>query len=215
MVVPLLTPPMAQSAAWRARAVALAWQNDWQAQATYSGHSARGLDWYAVPSSQHGHASYRVTFTPDMGAMTVADGRYVCSCIAASHDRPCRHAGAALILADLMAEARDSITLAEAHRLSWAWAIHSGYSDAGHLAWFRIGESVMRQWREVKVMWDTERNVAVWCDCGRRVCEHIGAVALRVEKERRDYLRRAQAGYGSDWHDDLLWDGSVLPAALV
>lgn len=221
-VVPVLTPPAVQDKpqdnAWRRRAIELAWENDWQSQATYSGHSARGLEVYAVPSSQHGHLTYRVTFTPDAGAQTVADGRYVCSCIAASHGRACRHAGAALLLADLMAEARDSIKLAEAEHMSWAWAIHDGWSaSADHLAWFRVGESQMRQWREVRVIWDTTRNVAVWCDCGRRICPHIGAVALRVDKERRDYLRRMREFPDPDWTHafDPLWDGAVLPAALV
>ena len=212
-VVPVIEP---QTPAWRERAVALAWQTGWQCQATYSGHSARGVEHYAVPSSQHGHLTYRVTFTPDPLAVTIHDGRYQCSCLAASHGRACRHAGAALILAQARAEVRESIAAAKAERMSWSWATHNGWSNpADHLAWFTVGAAAASQWRRLKVAWDTARDVAIWCDCGGHVCPHIGAVALRVDKERRDHLRRMQAGYGPDWYDDLLWDGSVLPAALV
>lgn len=214
VVVPVVEP---QTPAWRERAVALAWETGWQCQATYSGHSARGVEVYAVPSSRHGHGVYRVTFTPDPHAITIHDGRYICSCIAASHDRPCRHAGAALLLAQGRAEVRDSIEAAKAERLSWSHATHNGYSDQGRLAWFIVGESAARQWRHIKVAWDTARDVAIWCDCGRTVCPHIGAVALRVRKEQADALWRAQHNPDPDWTNALepLWDGAVLPAALV
>lgn len=217
-VVPVLTPPAMQSAAWRQRAIELAWETGWQCQATYSGHSARGnghgSEVYAVPSSQRGHLTYRVTFTPDPHAITIHDGRYVCECVAALHDRPCRHAGAALLLAQARAEALESIEAARAERMSWAWATHHGGNAEG-LAFYRVGESAARQWRHVRVVWDVARDVALWCDCGRHVCPHIGAVALRVAKERADALWRARSGYGPDWMDDLLWDGSTLPVALV
>ena len=210
---------MAQSAAWRQRAVALAFETGWQCQATYSGHSARGnghgSEVYAVPSSQRGHRTYRVTFTPDARASTIHDGRYVCECVAALHDQPCRHAGATLLLAQARAETVESIAAAHCERMSWAWATHHGGSADDALAFYRVGRAVGRQWEHLRVVWDTARDVALWCDCGAPICAHIGAVALRVAKERADAQWRAQAGYGPDWNDDLLWDGSVLPAALM
>ena len=218
-LLPTVAPapqPAVQDAAWRQRARELAWKADWQSQARLERQFSGGVEWYAVPSGSHGHRTYHVIFTPHADAQTVADGVYVCSCIAALRGQPCRHAGAALMLAQLLAEARDSIALMRAEHMSWAWATHDGWSEsADHLAWFRVGESVQRQWRTVRVIWDTTRDVAVWCDCGRTVCPHIGAVAQRVDKERRDAERMRARGYGPDWNDALLWDGSVLPAALV
>lgn len=223
-VVPVLTPPAAQSVLWRERAVALAWETGWQCQASYSGHSARGnghgSEVYAVPSSQmssqRGHLTYRVTFTPDAQAVTIHDGRYECECIAALHGKPCRHAGAALLLAQARAETRESIEAARAERMSWAWATHHGGSAEG-LQFFQVGRGVGRQWERLRVVWDTTRDVAIWCDCGAHVCPHIGAVALRVAKERADALWRAQHNPDPDWMNALepLWDGSTLPMAFV
>lgn len=220
VAVPVLTPPLAQDAAWRERAIELAWQTGWQCQATYSGHSARGnghgSEVYAVPSSRLGHLDYRVTFTPAPHAITIHDGRYVCECIAALHERPCRHAGAALLLAQARAETAESIEAARNERMSWAWATHHGGSAEG-LSFFQVGRGVARQWERLRVVWDTARDVAIWCDCGAHVCPHIGAVALRVAKERADALWRAQHNPDPDWPNVLepLWDGSTLPVAFV
>lgn len=211
-VVPVLQP---QSAAWRQHALELAWKTDWQSQASLERHYDGGVDWFSVPSGSHGHRTYRVIFTPHAGAVTVHDGDYICHCIQGMRGNPCRHAGAALELAQLRAEVRESMALAQADHRSWAWATHDGWSDQGRLAWFRLHDYTARGIGRVRVGWDTERDVAIWCDCGQTRCLHIGAVALRVAKEKRDHLRRMQAGYGPDWNDDLLWDGSTLPAPLV
>ena len=99
---------------WQARAITLAADAHASGTARHIGTNEHGAQLYRVPSSSH-DGVYLVSVWPH--------GAALCCCTAGSYERPCKHAGAA-ILAERARQEATNTTQNEplrsfAHGLSW------------------------------------------------------------------------------------------------
>lgn len=72
-----------------------------EGKATFLGRGMRHVDAYRVPSATTANLFYRVTYTPSGPAFAsiINDGVWQCQCAAAKVGSPCKHIGAAYLLA--------------------------------------------------------------------------------------------------------------------
>lgn len=85
MAAPKIRPTREQ---WNARAIVLATDSHADGTARHVGENAHGAQLYRIPSSSH-DGVYLVSVWPL--------GDVLCCCTAGSYERPCKHAGAALL----------------------------------------------------------------------------------------------------------------------
>lgn len=162
---------------WRGRAVELAQRHGWSREAIYLGRSARGIERYRVASQRHADTAYVVTHQAMLGG---GQQFWRCECPQGAWQRPCTHAGAAILLAAYRSEVIEALALALALGMGWALAQNvSGTADGGRF--YSVARSPKRVWDVVRVLWDTQpgRDVARWCSCEQIACVHIGTAALR------------------------------------